>query len=804
MSQRSFITNQLKRINEYVEEAKKLKTAKLVSNISIIKDEMALVVNEDNLEIEVYLLHNGLWRKKMILGYPERVKPDSAKIENNKIKIEYTKKNGFGGGELIEICVDKEEKETYFKRTIIIANNSKTGKAINGKIICRYFPEAPLSDFTYVSYKWMDRKVNLGKYHDPGKGYTGSRSNNQLFYNYSGGQYLGTAYLDTSKNFISDLEKDRVKLYQYFALEKNIKIASGEKIEFEYVIFVGKGNENHIGHLSNVLWRLNWQKDPSIYIPQTDIRDLRKKVMSTWERKVQSEYGSHDHFGAHFLTDLFGQFLEGTYILDQFGCSWLDYDMLKANHYYEEYILTGDKKYKEYAANIINFYAYHHYVGNSKLTYPFHTSKIMKDIVPFCEKTGWGAPLEPEHIDSLGTAEMIYSLLELYTLDKNLFISNYPEEIINDVLSLQLENGHFRRLYDSNLNPVDKPGWVNQYSETQVWVPALVKLWKLTGDKRVYEAAIKTGKILWMDIQNLGLFSMGGCETDYPDYYDVDGYRTMLWAFLELYETTKDKFWAKCAERVQLFGNTMMMGYNTPIEKGVFYRRINWKPRGMIATSYYSYPDYIRAECTATGNQSVNWVAYLIMKLYDITSKKIYADRAVTAMRQVSVYRDEESVRNCKNSKDILYTIMENHCQMDDEAGLYEEGIAQDSYSSIFDLMLFQYEMMREYGGISVRTEKDKRHVIGIDCVDIIDYAFGKGIIKFNVKNLLSRAHQTTLKVFGLKKDVFYILVIDGKEMKFYGKDLMKKRGLPEINFLSEETKTIEIKQKRGKELCQI
>jgi len=791
---RNFLERQLELIKKYEDCAKQIRISNLDSVHITDKNEEKAILIKPEFQIRAYIKQTRFWNQKLILGYPEGFSPVRSEKYGEIIKIGYRHLTNIKlkAQETISPASDKEEQETYFVRKMNIINKSSKTVKISGKIIYQYFPEGPVSDFTYLSYKWMGRKVNLDGYSHLGKGYTSSKANNQLFYNYSGGFYLGIACLDLSRIYISNCIKDETGLGVYFSPEKEISIMPGKEINFEYAIFFGKGEENHIGHLSNALWRLNFQKGPTGYIPQTDIRDLRKKLMSTWERTALSK--KHDHFSCNFVSNFFGKFPQGIYLKDQFGCGWLSSDHLKARHYYEEYILTGINKFRDYCANIIKFYTRDHFVGQSRLNFPFHTSSKMKGILPFPDRTGWGAPFDAGHIDSMVTSEMIYYFLELYESDPKLFNSNYPLDILNDVLSLQMKDGHFRRLYDEDLKPVEKFGWIDQNSGGQFWIPVLLKLKAIIGDKRAELAAEKCGEAYWQDIVSKGFFALGGCEADYPDYYDIDGYRGMLWAFLNLYKATGKRIWAERAEEIQLFGNIAMMGYNTRIKKGTFYHRLNWKPRGMVFTSFYPYPDYIRTESTATGNQSANWVAYLLMQLYDATSKLVYAKRAIACMRQGSVYRDKESFSDCPKFKPhLLYTIMENNPQMDDEAGLYEEGLAQNSFSSIYDYQLMQYEMLKNFGGISVRAEKEKRHVIGIDCADVNKFEFSSKMIKFYVRNLLSRTHKTTLKVFGLEPEVRYILEDNKTIGEYKGEDLMGDKRLPEIIFKPREEKFLKI-----------
>jgi len=80
---------------------------------------------------------------------------------------------------------------------------------------------------------------------------------------------------------------------------------------------------------------------------------------------------------------------------------------------------------------------------------------------------------------------------------------------------------------------------------------------------------------------------------------------------------------------------------------------------------------------------------------------------------------------------------MENNPQMDDEAGCYEKEIAQNSTSAFTDLYVYLEVILNEFGGVSVRMEKEKRHVIGIDCVDVLSYSFNDNGLEMTLRNTL-------------------------------------------------------------------
>ncbi|MCQ2379515.1 MAG: hypothetical protein MJ025_01130 [Victivallaceae bacterium] len=729
------------KIVDYTNRAKYYKLPELPEHSAeIVSGDRAVVVCGD--VVRAYFRHNGLWRKKAERKIDGMV---SATVENDAIVITTSCSK-----ERISWATDVTSGETYAIWKIEYSN------AGDGVFRSSYFNEGPVADFTYFSLKYILRKQNATPYpfDKDWSEYLRGGANNRIFYTCSGSLYFGCAYLETAIDRLSLAERDDTELAQVFRLCDSV---SGP-LSLNYLWFFGRGGEEHAGVLSDIMWRLD---DSPVHTPQTDMIDFVTKHTSIWKRSELTGLVPGDHYAAHFFSEFFGQFKDGYRPPDQFGCSWLEYDMLKAGEFLRRWKAGEDPNGREHARAIVDFYIYHHFAGDSKLTYPFHTGDFMRNIMPFCEKTGWGAPFEAEALDSLALPEMIYDAMHIYMEDESLFKTRYPFDTIDDVLKLQQPDGHFRRLYNSDLTPKEKAGWISQYSETQTWIPALIMLHKATGDARLREAYLKTAERCLRDIDELGLFSMGGCETDYPDFWDVDGYRTMLWAFLDLYDYEKDKRFLDVAERVQLFGNIMQVGYNIPCVPGSFYDKLNWKSRGMISTSYYTWPDYSRTQCTATGNQSVAWVAYLLLRLYRATGKAIYASRAIATFRQVMVFRDEKNLEGNPFRDQILYSIYENNPQMDDESGLYKKSYPENSYSLFTDLYLYLGTIYREFGGIMVSSKSGE--AFGLDCVSVLKVS-GRTIV---VRNELDRNHTTSLYVDGKPTGMVSFKPNETVEVKF-------------------------------------
>ena len=687
--------------------------------LKLEREGKALLFDKDKLEL--YLFFRGLWRRKIRISYPENAK---AELRQEKLHIitNYSE-------DIYSLQKDGVSGEIWFLKESIFRNAGNCEKEICPSSQLTYFMEGPLADFAYASYKHICRGMNMESYPYPEIAdlHLSDGANNQLFYISSGGLYTGTAWLDRANGWISKPERDEaLRMTHEFQSCTKHTLKPGEEITYSFAFFAGIGPEEHIGTLSDILWRHN---NAPMHLPQTDMRRFLNNYVSVWPKAELCGKKEGDHYAAHFFVDFYGNFPEGYYPPDQFGCSWLAYDLLKADYFCRLYDRTGNREYLEKTAKIVDFYCFDHFIGNSHLTYPFHTGEFMKTCPPYCEKAGWGAPLDAGVIDSLAQSEMIFDALSIYRRHPELFPKDYIKNVAGDVLKLQQADGHFRRRYNASLEPEAKPGWIDQNYESQSWIPAILLLAELGGGEACREAAIRCGEAALFDLEIKGLFAMGGSETDYPTLWDIDGYRSMLRAMLALYETLGEKRWLNAAEKVQALSNAMMCSYNVPIPEGTFYNRIGWRCKGMIATSFYNRPDYLRSFSTPTGNQSVCWVGYLLLQLYRATGKRIYAERGIAAIRQVMIYRDEESLRGKPYMKNLLYTIFENNPQIGDVGGGYQAGVAQDGYSMFIDLYLYLDNVLEEFGDVYCDLEHEE--LLGINCFQCkqVDFSSGKAIV---------------------------------------------------------------------------
>ena len=192
----------------------------------------ALLFEKDKLE--VYLFFRGLWRRKIRISYPE-----NAKAELKQKKLHIITENS---EDAYSLQKDDVSGEIWFLKESIFRNTGNLEQEICPSSKLTYFMEGPLADFAYASYKHICRGMNMGPYLYPEIAdlHLSDGANNQLFYNSSGGQYIGTAWLDRANGWISKPERDdTLRMTHEFQSIAKHSLKPGDEITYSFALFAG-------------------------------------------------------------------------------------------------------------------------------------------------------------------------------------------------------------------------------------------------------------------------------------------------------------------------------------------------------------------------------------------------------------------------------------------------------------------------------------------------------------------------------------------------------------------------------------
>ena len=183
------------KIVDYTEKARYYKLKELPEyEAGLIVENKALILCGSLLR--AYTFVRGLWRKRaeMEFGTIRRSEADS-----ESLRIETENKNF-----VITKSYSETENEWYFTFDVTYA---ETGDA---QFRTQYYLEGAIADFTYVSFKWIMRNMNLFPY--PFKkewsDYFARGANNRIFYTCSGHIYFSQAYQETEFDRLSEVDRD--------------------------------------------------------------------------------------------------------------------------------------------------------------------------------------------------------------------------------------------------------------------------------------------------------------------------------------------------------------------------------------------------------------------------------------------------------------------------------------------------------------------------------------------------------------------------------------------------------------------
>ena len=131
----------------------------------------------------------------------------------------------------------------------------------------------------------------------------------------------------------------------------------------------------------------------------------------------------------------------------------------------------------------------------------------------------------------------------------------------NWILTQQYADGGFPRAWKPVTGEISAKSPASSYNI----VPFLCEMYKITGEEKWIKSAIKTGEFSWSSGHNQGRF-VGG-TIDNPDVLDKEAGTLSIEAYLELYETIKDKKWLTRAEVAAQYSETWMYIWNVPMVK---------------------------------------------------------------------------------------------------------------------------------------------------------------------------------------------------------------------------------------------
>ena len=151
-------------------------------------------------------------------------------------------------------------------------------------------------------------------------------------------------------------------------------------------------------------------------------------------------------------------------------------------------------------------------------------------------------------------------------------------------------------------------------------VPFYAQLYRITGEKKYLDVAIRTADFAWEQGQDTGRF-VGG-TIDNPDVIDKEAATISLEGYLALHDLTREPRWLERAQAAAAMAETWMYIWNVPMPADTPADKLQWK-RGVPTTGM---------QLIATGHSLVDaYMAFDVAsfaKLYRLTGDQHYLEVA--------------------------------------------------------------------------------------------------------------------------------------------------------------------------------
>ncbi len=151
-------------------------------------------------------------------------------------------------------------------------------------------------------------------------------------------------------------------------------------------------------------------------------------------------------------------------------------------------------------------------------------------------------------------------------------------------------------------------------------VPFYAQLYRITGERKYLDVAVRTADFAWNQGQNAGRF-VGG-TIDNPDVIDKEAATISLEGYLALHDITREPRWLERAQAAAAMAETWMYIWNVPMPEDSPADQLQWK-RGVPTTGL---------QLIATGHSLVDaYMAFDVAsfaKLYRLTGDKHYLEVA--------------------------------------------------------------------------------------------------------------------------------------------------------------------------------
>jgi hypothetical protein len=139
------------------------------------------------------------------------------------------------------------------------------------------------------------------------------------------------------------------------------------------------------------------------------------------------------------------------------------------------------------------------------------------------------------------------------------------------LVDVQRTDGSWPRAWATSGRVVEAAG-----NASQVAVPLLVELARVTQDERYLQAATRAGEHCWNTGGSEGCYA--GATLDNPNVVDKEAAVIAMEAFLDLHDATGDRAWLERARSAGAMAETWIYIWNVPMPVDADAAQLDWKP----------------------------------------------------------------------------------------------------------------------------------------------------------------------------------------------------------------------------------
>ncbi|MEN8194435.1 MAG: sugar-binding protein [Bacteroidota bacterium] len=346
-----------------------------------------------------------------------------------------------------------------------------------------------------------------------------------------------------------------------------------------------------------------WKRSFSILNPKInhqDIEQARESMLSIIPKILISKEGKTGLSNWYDATDATDKIIDKKAV---FGFTGKNIEIA----YYLLYNSDFDSRYKNIANNIISSFL------DLKVNPPAGEGYYFKDGKPAL------AIPHHKHIYLRSYGDAMKVLAKAYKLEKSKGVDHkewlsWMTDFANWVLTQQYDKGGFPRAWKPITGEISVESPASSYNI----IPFFCEMHEITGEDKWLNAAIRTGEFSWESGHQMGRF-VGG-TIDNPDVLDKEAGTLSTEAYLELYESTKEKKWLQRAEIAAQYSETWMYIWNVPMPEN--YPQSEWT-KGVPT---------VGIQLISTGHSLTdNYMAFDVdeyAKLYKYTGNQHYFDVA--------------------------------------------------------------------------------------------------------------------------------------------------------------------------------